>query len=196
MDAGTQARAHPRAGGEHDVVCGAGCFGEGSSPRWRGARNRGAPAAPVPGLIPALAGSTLVTHSSSTAHRAHPRAGGEHEMWLPDDTVRKGSSPRWRGARPLDHPDRVAQGLIPALAGSTTPCPGAHRGGRAHPRAGGEHTVEADHPDPTPGLIPALAGSTSLTPSPREARGAHPRAGGEHPQPRALEPMGLGSSPR
>ena len=128
----------------------------------------------------------------------------------------QGSSPRWRGAHAHAVAVAVVVRLIPALAGSTvrTALRDERRG--AHPRAGGEHKVNADAKivgtGSSPrwrgarrrlrprlhrlGLIPALAGSTSSPCVMKPPAGAHPRAGGEHASAAVTMGRTLGSSPR
>ena len=55
----SQARAHPRAGGENDALSGASSSWKGSSPRGRGKRDHAAAPARHDRLIPARAGKTL-----------------------------------------------------------------------------------------------------------------------------------------
>ena len=131
--------AHPRACGEHTSAMNQPVAKVGSSPRVRGAH-------PVPfgaffrnGLIPARAGSTKAPSPRIPAHRAHPRACGEHRRC--DARVRcdRGSSPRVRGAPGQRVEPLGGRGLIPARAGSTPVARSAPRLWGAHPRACGEH---------------------------------------------------------
>jgi len=112
--------------------------------------------------------------------RAHPRVGGEHSRAKVTRALEAGSSPRWRGAHCDLRGHFMASGLIPALAGSTSPVSLFDEHVRAHPRVGGEHRVYASNSLPAQGssprwrgalfgqdpagsvggLIPALAGST------------------------------------
>ena len=70
---------------------------------------------------------------------AHPRAGGENEVFIHHVKNSNGSSPRGRGKRHHQVRQWLHNGLIPARAGKTI-----RRGPRgapapAHPRAGGEN---------------------------------------------------------
>ena len=131
-------------------------------------------------------------------------------------SVALGSSPRWRGklAKPLAL--ALGAGLIPALAGKTEPSTSRRARLSAHPRAGGENSINertvADANGSSPrwrgklhvtktlsspeGLIPALAGKTSLKASWKPQRTAHPRAGGENENSISLPTVPNGSSPR
>ena len=130
---------HPRVGGEHCWMVASGIGGSGSSPRWRGAPGVRLHPQPMGRIIPALAGSTLIPLASLASNRDHPRVGGEHSHCRTSRSCGQGSSPRWRGARPLDdHVPRIDR-IIPALGGARL---GARR------------------PAPDRRIIPALAGST------------------------------------
>ena len=71
----------------------------GSSPRMRGAHQRGMVAVHRCGIIPADAGSTDVQESAHVPDEDHPRGCGEH-IRVENNGVRDvGSSPRMRGAQ-------------------------------------------------------------------------------------------------
>ncbi len=168
------------------------------------------------GLIPAWAGSTLVSRDEFATTSAHPRVGGEHEGGKPAGVRDRGSSPRGRGAPRRHWRGAVQAGLIPAWAGSTSTSRRGRCPATAHPRVGGEHLgvrVSREMRDgssprgrgalghheprvPGLGLIPAWAGSTRILLSLDGRASAHPRVGGEHYVP--AEPIlgGQGSSPR
>ena len=212
----TSGRAHPRAGGEHLEDGVLSLLGEGSSPRGRGAPPPEQPTTAGRGLIPARAGSTQAYSPPLRQYRAHPRAGGEHPLVVSAVQLRQGSSPRGRGARPVSGLKMMSGGLIPARAGSTPGKGPLRRTRRAHPRAGGEHTLDVSEArrrggssprgrgaraawtvgDVHGGLIPARAGSTRPSPPTRPWTRAHPRAGGEHTSGPLLVPLHMGSSPR
>ena len=148
--------AHPRLRGEHDLV---GCEAHrnyGSSPLTRGARrvrihyHRGW------GLIPAYAGSTRESFSSSRRTEAHPRLRGEHFANSGGDALSEGSSPLTRGARRAPELAVVAHRLIPAYAGSTHYLRPPFSISAAHPRLRGEHA-------PSTGASGMLYGSSPLT---------------------------------
>ena len=70
--------AHPRAGGENDVMRRVDAPLTGSSPRGRGKRRRRSRPDVDPRLIPARAGKTTATKPTRCRSTAHPRAGGEN----------------------------------------------------------------------------------------------------------------------
>ena len=74
-------------------------FGEGSSPRMRGARYPHSYLRRHEGIIPAHAGSTAFRGGNTHANRDHPRACGEHKKAIAALNSAQGSSPRMRGAR-------------------------------------------------------------------------------------------------
>ena len=176
--------AHPRVGGEnafsHQSISPVG----GSSPRGRGKP----PSSPRP----------------SSPKSAHPRVGGENAEHRANPVDKPGSSPRGRG-KPWTSPPRLSWlGLIPAWAGKTVATARAPRSARAHPRVGGENSVEDPHSrmcfgssprgrgklrrggtaSRQTGLIPAWAGKTVPASTLGQRRWAHPRVGGEnHPVP-------------
>ncbi len=209
-------RAHPRACGEHGAESASGVDSLGSSPRMRGARKRVCVLSLRARLIPAHAGSTQPGQCLGRRSEAHPRACGEHSMSLLSPDHFRGSSPRMRGALSESRNIGDAGGLIPAHAGSTSkrlpfssPC-------RAHPRACGEHSLEAlglmvmrgssprmrgalgleGAEGAAEGLIPAHAGSTLGHAVGPDSAGAHPRACGEHAHQTIYETTIEGSSPR
>ena len=146
----------------------------------------------------------------------HPRVRGEHSIHSLLARVRKGSSPRARGAPSRRRSSTHALGIIPACAGST-------RGARAdgtttgdHPRVRGEHPLPSNRlplwwgssprargalqgnprrPQP-PGIIPACAGSTDGPPRRPRHRRDHPRVRGEHCGSTPTPTPTRGSSPR
>ncbi len=191
---------HPRAGGEHTSHAAPPAQLSGSSPRWRGTRD------PVGGnlrgrrFIPALAGNTFVLYVFEGFHPVHPRAGGEHFDERLNAAASNGSSPRWRGTRPLPTPPADRARFIPALAGNTKWQCSPRWILPVHPRAGGEHTRgwsympwvigssprwrgTRDHlycQRNSTRFIPALAGNTRGPCAFWRCESVHPRAGGEH----------------
>ncbi len=130
--------------------------------------------------------------------------------------AKPGSSPRERGAPWQPGWRHGGIGLIPARAGSTSSSRLTARPFRAHPRASGEHSLDAARRPPVEGssprergaprrvdargrqrgLIPARAGSTRPRHRASDSSRAHPRASGEHlPWPLPLACF-AGSSPR
>ena len=209
-------RAHPRVCGEN-VRQDLGALGRvGSSPRVRGKHQRGRSLRHARGLIPACAGKTDRSSSSTGNRRAHPRACGENLDADLESVSPQGSSPRVRGK-----PQRVRESvrdvrLIPACAGKTRcRCPRSPRS-RAHPRVCGENVLTLFDGTAVPGssprvrgkpvqhrrapqgrrLIPACAGKTNLITSAIAKCPAHPRACGENERVDADGCADKGSSPR
>ena len=172
----------------------------GSSPPVRGARtNLGCDRGRY-GLIPARAGSTILSLDLLVCSWAHPRPCGEHRCNLQCQCTSWGSSPPVRGAPPGRAPYCLVCGLIPARAGSTRhECVRCYRRW-AHPRPCGEHVfrvaplmrcrgssppVRGAHMGLWvqllgAGLIPARAGSTARSRIVHLFHWAHPRPCGEH----------------
>ena len=167
----------------------------GSSPRARGALTLTYPGDWEVGIIPACAGSTLI---SSIA------------CGVP------GSSPRARGAPTVGLLTAVIAGIIPACAGSTLTRSRSGTGWRDHPRVRGEHTpgrrcsTRSGGSSPRArgarregleglrrtGIIPACAGSTLLVQKFTTGTGDHPRVRGEHQFSSGIFRRTTGSSPR
>ena len=191
---------HPRGCGEHCYSPANGLKPPGSSPRMRGAQSPQWEPPDRRGIIPADAGSTRLACAGSRSSRDHPRGCGEHRL---SDlmTVREGgSSPRMRGALPVDVKPHDHAGIIPADAGSTglwVPWSGT---ARDHPRGCGEHKRQGNRSGmrggssprmrgaldllvdlgPRTGIIPADAGSTHFHACACSGQADHPRGCGEH----------------
>ena len=168
------------------------------------------------GLIPARAGKTGPAPRWSRCLPAHPRAGGENFAGGLSFGWDRGSSPRGRGKRRRPDFRRAPARLIPARAGKTRRRRCSHSSDRAHPRAGGENTLDGLVVDLATGssprgrgklmnfgqrglqrgLIPARAGKTPRSPPWGRRTPAHPRAGGENSASAALLMVEKGSSPR
>ena len=187
----------------------------GSSPLTRGKRAGTVRGRVGYGLIPAHAGKTPSTASSSTKPPAHPRSRGENRLGLIPACRSPGSSPLTRG-KPASVEHVIPRSrLIPAHAGKTLYAwrPSWHV--RAHPRSRGENLVcvaaVVARAGSSPltrgkrgrkvarlkwqGLIPAHAGKTV---EPRQAgtpARAHPRSRGENHKVRPIRRADLGSSP-
>ena len=196
------ARDHPRVRGEHSKAADKPNGIEGSSPRARGARRHPAGDSHPRGIIPACAGSTHLTDVASVQGGDHPRVRGEHLHRVHDRGRHRGSSPRARGAPPLETYSKPNLGIIPACAGSTPVGSSRITCERDHPRVRGEHSSTAarrcatsgssprargaqpvvDLFDPFAGIIPACAGSTARRQhDPGRSRGSSPRARGAQP---------------
>ncbi len=130
-------RGHPRAGGADFPRTVWSASPQGSSPRWRGGPPSDVEGVRLAGVIPALAGRTVRADHASQSYWGHPRAGGADGRPLGTASRRPGSSPRWRGGHGMDSWCCGSGGVIPALAGRTSP-PTPRLGRRTgHPRAGG-----------------------------------------------------------
>ena len=158
------------------------------------------PSAPKRGIIPACAGSTLVSTATVVESGDHPRMCGEHVRKRTNTPIIPGSSPHVRGAPANSILFRPTHGIIPACAGSTPTVRGWSRLRWDHPRMCGEHlsTVlknsenegSSPHvrgaPNVRPlagkgdGIIPACAGSTYEQAEGGVAVRDHPRMCGEH----------------
>ena len=151
---------HPRMRGEHTLCQPSAGEHAGSSPHARGAhRGRRADGRPS-GIIPACAGSTLPSPSSTTDGRDHPRMRGEHPRVMVEPETELGSSPHARGAPVYGFGLLRREGIIPACAGSTTARTSGAASTRDHPRMRGEHPRRVLIAGRVHGIIPACAGST------------------------------------
>ena len=136
-----RASVHPRVGGEHLV--GTPLVEEpfGSSPRGRGTPEGPHQHGRDPArFIPAWAGNTPLTQSSTACRTVHPRVGGEHSQISQNRARADGSSPRGRGTHRRVRGRRHLHRFIPAWAGNTSPGRRNRLGRSVHPRVGGEHS--------------------------------------------------------
>ena len=118
-----EVRDHPRVCGEHKVAWFFVSKKVGSSPRMRGAPALTRVTPRLSWIIPAYAGSTSPTESTTLPSRDHPRVCGEHTRISEVGVRPRGSSPRMRGARYGRIRRRNHPGIIPAYAGSTAIIP-------------------------------------------------------------------------
>ncbi len=207
---------HPRVRGEHVEQERRVVVLQGPSPRARGAHLGVTGDVEDPGTIPACAGSTRPPAALKRARRDHPRVRGEHGLAAQGDLPAAGPSPRARGAHSDSVAGRVAEGTIPACAGSThSPVAGSWKA-RDHPRVRGEHNIAVSTenrdmgPSPrargartpngrskqTSGTIPACAGSTDNRSFLYHLDRDHPRVRGEHADFRSSTARWVGPSPR
>ena len=167
----------------------------GSSPLTRGKRDDRTVLAAAHGLIPAHAGKTQPSRSSTIPTAAHPRSRGENCWRMIASYLQAGSSPLTRGKRVLFDGVGEGRGLIPAHAGKTSSAvPSATPTTGSSPLTRGKlgsWTVDRDGT----GLIPAHAGKTSVVSSWPQHRGAHPRSRGENSLGEWAERQPRGSSP-
>ena len=113
----------------------------GSSPLARGLPGHGPGARPLPGIIPARAGFTVIRRAGISTTSDHPRSRGVY-AWTACGVGRGGgSSPLARGLP--DPPVLAAEmcRIIPARAGFTRPRPVGHGRGQDHPRSRGVYDV-------------------------------------------------------
>ena len=187
----------------------------GSSPHPRGAHGGRPPWCVMAGIIPASAGSTTSQNEQNATTEDHPRIRGEHPLAFDQFQRYRGSSPHPRGAHQLLEVGDLADGIIPASAGSTQYPIGYRLVYEDHPRIRGEHTdVSEDsqmtlgsspHPRGAPlkelpvtllvRIIPASAGSTCNKFTERLCRRDHPRIRGEHAGCPQFCKTRMGSSP-
>ena len=194
--------AHPRVGGENQIIQLDEDTLPGSSPRGRGKRGHKSAFAGGGRLIPAWAGKTVIDAMSCSIVGAHPRVGGENSTSSKAGASLLGSSPRGRG-KLSQWSIWVSQcRLIPAWAGKTGKIVPVTSAARAHPRVGGENSgsqgrgpriggssprgrgkhMRATGLSQTARLIPAWAGKTQALDVDHHPHAAHPRVGGENPQ--------------
>ncbi len=97
---------HPRVYGEY-IIAGIPSGNEhGSSPRVRGILDSGVCVAPYPRFIPACTGNTSTRNTEGRCRTVHPRVYGEYDPTEEPDVSFSGSSPRVRGIRYMQAPDR------------------------------------------------------------------------------------------
>ena len=215
-DTDTAWQDHPRVCGEHFPSALSELRTPGSSPRMRGTRRPAMRRGCVPGIIPAYAGNTSSKRCPAESARDHPRVCGEHLSERTEKFDGRGSSPRMRGTRAMNHGRVAAFGIIPAYAGNTglndslrgiagdhpRVCGEHHATGREHvqvagssPRMRGTH-IHCRRIGWATGIIPAYAGNTDSLAGVGVVRWDHPRVCGEHFHSRIVMSTALGSSPR
>ena len=130
--------AHPRVGGERDIIWNGNRITGGSSPRGRGTPQRDHSHGDQRRFIPAWAGNAGVGTRGWPPTPVHPRVGGERAVLSTDAGGVYGSSPRGRGTR-MDQPhDAAPHRFIPAWAGNATSTCATTFPAPVHPRMGGE----------------------------------------------------------
>ena len=132
-------RAHPRSRGDHPRGYERTHSPMGSSPLARGPRRRGRHEAGHLRLIPARAGTTLLSRARLWWTRAHPRSRGDHHIQTDNAFFGSGSSPLARGPPAGSSSTVGSPGLIPARAGTTGLPSRRPWRPRAHPRSRGDH---------------------------------------------------------
>ncbi|EDX22808.1 conserved hypothetical protein [Streptomyces sp. Mg1] len=162
----------------------------------RGADRIGGCRAAGEGVIPAGAGSRQRRSTRCWPSRGHPRGCGEQCSPPLRHQMRRGSSPRVRGAArsPAQVPEHL--GVIPAGAGSSYDRGEFDGLGRGHPRGCGEQFPAGVQTEVMDGVIPAGAGSSpGLAFHSGRGRG-HPRGCGEQRSGQRATSDLRGSSPR
>ena len=188
----------------------------GPSPRARGAACSPDRYANRSGTIPACAGSSAPAGSPRPTRRDHPRVRGEQGHLAQHPELKRGPSPRARGAVRPRRLQLVAGGTIPACAGSRPTDRQSNACAQDHPRVRGEQLSgsrpvipplgpsprargaggdDSSRCPPIP-TIPACAGSRRpATESPSMPRD-HPRVRGEQGPGSAVRRSPRGPSPR
>ena len=128
---------HPRSRGVYPSSRPSPPCGTGSSPLARGLRGCRHPGPGGRGIIPARAGFTAISPSTSLPIWDHPRSRGVYSSGGLMGGLPNGSSPLARGLRQDFVIGIIRKRIIPARAGFT-PSPGSHIRGRSdHPRSRG-----------------------------------------------------------
>ena len=171
--------AYPRGcGGDVKENDGNG-LAQGLSPRVRG-RQAGEVVSQVAlGPIPAGAGETVITSSTSKTTGAYPRGCGGDAFLSRGDSFERGLSPRVRGrqlAHGLSHP---LLGPIPAGAGETFDHRASSARRRAYPRGCGGDDESPDAANLLEGLSPRVRGRPQGEPGKAYWRGPIPAGAGE-----------------
>ena len=116
--AASRLRVHPRGCGESPSRARRALTGPGPSPRVRGIHDRRRRVRVQVGSIPAGAGNPACARPCLRSRRVHPRGCGESLVQLCQAYRQAGPSPRVRGIRGAQPPDRRRRGSIPAGAGN------------------------------------------------------------------------------
>ena len=166
-------------------------------------------------FIPACAGNTTATPSSTRWRPVHPRLRGEHSWAGFASAMLYGSSPPARGTRRAVAVVHALDWFIPACAGNTRPASVDLPDRPVHPRLRGEHHVAGSRTHPKDGssppargtrpidvhrnertrFIPACAGNTYNPFRHPPPVTVHPRLRGEHVAAFLQEAFVSGSSP-
>ena len=114
---------HPRACGEKGVHVGDLTFDPGSPPRVRGKAALCRFPCPAPGITPARAGKSVLSHVGIDSGWDHPRACGEKVGSLSSTFTHSGSPPRVRGKVSISYRAEATAGITPARAGKRASFP-------------------------------------------------------------------------
>ena len=207
---------HPRACGANGLDPNGACCAVGSSPRMRGKLGLCGLVRRCSRIIPAHAGQTPDSRSTSTRSSDHPRACGANWHAHQSRQFAGGSSPRMRGKqRPVAELGWRGR-IIPAHAGQTCTEAACEDRCSDHPRACGANKYFPRHDPNLDGssprmrgklarspitavrrrIIPAHAGQTSMKYSWPFPVTDHPRACGANLPPSTASVTLCGSSPR
>ena len=195
---GNHSGDHPRSRGVYPEIARDALLEAGSSPLARGLPPRRRPRRLPEGIIPARAGFTPRSSTTTRAPRDHPRSRGVYGFPVRRIERECGSSPLARGLRSGPSPQDGGHGIIPARAGFTQRQAPNPRPGGDHPRSRGvydwERPIVGDAPGSSPlarglhqrdrrdgvegGIIPARAGFTFYRSTRISERLDHPRSRG------------------
>ena len=109
-------------------------------------------------IIPAHAGQTWATATTSTQPPDHPRTCGANRSSDTRPIVCRGSSPHMRGKLGVPDDADVDDRIIPAHAGQTRPRRGVRRGRADHPRTCGANRLCRGHRPRLRGSSPHMRG--------------------------------------
>ena len=156
-----QVEDHPRSRGVYAAAAWEQTKAAGSSPLARGLPRDRQPRGGPRRIIPARAGFTSSSTSSSTSSRDHPRSRGVYASSSSTSEGEEGSSPLARGLRSNDDSAGGEGGIIPARAGFTPPWnrPQCSSAGSSPLARGLLRALR--NPRVKGGIIPARAGFTS-----------------------------------
>ena len=141
LDGSRKIWAHPRIRGEYWDLSTPARSWVGSPPHTRGIPGHPLLSCWHPGLTPAYAGNTCVSHVVKLPVRAHPRIRGEYLCPSAVLFADMGSPPHTRGIRSFSASSSVSVGLTPAYAGNTQCFQEMRFCGWAHPRIRGEYRI-------------------------------------------------------
>ena len=186
---------HPRSRGVYAAAAWEQTKAAGSSPLARGLPRDRQPRGGPRRIIPARAGFTSSSTSSSTSSRDHPRSRGVYASSSSTSEGEEGSSPLARGLRSNDDSAGGEGGIIPARAGFTPPWnrPQCSSAGSSPLARGLLRALR--NPRVKGGIIPARAGFTVFDVGAGCDRGDHPRSRGVYSSPVRASPRRFGSSP-
>ena len=118
---------------------------QGSPPHRRGKVGLDGGLSEAVGITPAQAGKSKLALCTPSCPTDHPCAGGEKNKELEGVWLPMGSPPRGRGKVLYRVPEVVPVRITPAWAGKRSKLQEAIRGGRDHPRVGGEKLQSRFH---------------------------------------------------